>query len=216
LGVFASPLDYLEWMLSSMAPGPSKAGVTAAAAAHSLDLDLARRLQARDRKAVADFIADHADALYGYVRLRLAPRTESADDVVQEVFLAAWQKMGSYRGDSPLRAWLLGIARHKIEDLYRERLREPDPLPDDDGPCEISTDGALLDSEIDRGRLRERAASILKELPEAYCTALLWRYWEHRSTAEMAAATGKTEKAIERLLSRARYDFRRRWEDGRA
>jgi DNA-directed RNA polymerase specialized sigma24 family protein len=40
---------------------------------------------------------------------------------------------------------------------------------------------------------------------------LLWRYWERRSAAEMAAATGRTEKAIERLLARARGQFRRRW-----
>jgi DNA-directed RNA polymerase specialized sigma24 family protein len=44
---------------------------------------------------------------------------------------------------------------------------------------------------------------------------LLWRYWEHRSAAEMAAATGKTEKAIERLLYRARKAFRMKWENDR-
>lgn len=200
-----------------MAPGPYEAGTAATPAAHGEDLELVGRLLARDRKAIAEFVANHGDALYGYVRLRLAPRTEHADDVVQEVFLAAWQRIGSYRGDSPLRAWLLGIARHKVEDLYRERLREPDPLPEDEGPGDAPADeGGFLDEEIDRRRLRERAAAILNELPEAYSTVLLWRYWEHRSTAEMAAATGKTEKAIERLLSRARAAFRKRWEDGRA
>jgi RNA polymerase sigma-70 factor (ECF subfamily) len=214
LGVFSNPLDYLEWMLSSMAPGPPEAGAAAAPVPHAQDFELARRLVARDRKAVAEFVANHADALYGYVRLRLAPRTEQADDVVQEVFLAAWQRIGSFRGESPLRAWLLGIARHKIEDVYRQRLREPDPLPEDDGPGETPTDTGFLDDAIDRRRLRARATAVLNELPEAYSTVLLWRYWEHRSTAEMAAATGKTEKAVERLLSRARAAFRRRWQHG--
>jgi DNA-directed RNA polymerase specialized sigma24 family protein len=41
-------------------------------------------------------------------------------------------------------------------------------------------------------------------LPEPYRLALLWRYWEKRSTQEMAMRTGKTEKAIEGLLARAR------------
>ena len=216
MGVFASPLDYLEWMLSSMAPGPFEARAAAVPVTYAQDLELVRRLLARDRKAIAEFVAIHGDALYGYVRLRLAPRTDRADDVVQDVFLAAWQRIGSYRGDSPLRAWLLGIARHKIEDLYRERLREPDPLPEDEGPGEAPVDEGFLDEEIDRKRLRERAAAILSTLPEAYSTVLLWRYWEHRSTSEMAAATGRTEKAIERLLSRARAAFRGRWEDGPA
>lgn len=197
-----------------MAPGPPEAGAAAAPVPHAQDFELARRLVERDRKAVAEFVANHADALYGYVRLRLAPRTEQADDVVQEVFLAAWQRIGSFRGESPLRAWLLGIARHKIEDVYRQRLREPDPLPEDDGPGETPTDTGFLDDAIDRRRLRARATAVLNELPEAYSTVLLWRYWEHRSTAEMAAATGKTEKAVERLLSRARAAFRRRWQHG--
>ncbi len=215
MGVLASPVDSLIWMLSSVAPGQPETRTAAVPVSHAQDLELVRRLQARDRKAIADFVANHADALYGYVRFRLAPRTESADDVVQEVFLAAWQKLGSYRGDSPLRAWLLGIARHKIEDVYRERLREPDPLPSDESASEIAAGEALLDAEIDRRRLRERAATILSELPEPHGTVLLWRYWEHRSTADMAAATGKSEKAIERLLDRARKSFRSRWEDGR-
>jgi RNA polymerase sigma-70 factor (ECF subfamily) len=215
LGVFASPLDYLEWMLSSVPPGASKAGAGAAPAAHSGDLELVRRLQARDRKAIADFVAGHGDAVYSYVRFRLTPRTAQAADVFQEVFLAAWQKLSSYRGDSSLRNWLLGIARHKVEDVYRDQLREAEPLPDDDGPGEIATEEPPLDLEIDRRRVRERAAAILSELPEAQSTVLLWRYWEHRSTAEIAAGAGKTVKAVERLLSRARNNFRKRWEDGR-
>jgi len=40
---------------------------------------------------------------------------------------------------------------------------------------------------------------------------LLWRYTENLSTREMAQNAGKTEKAIERLLARAREHFRRRW-----
>ena len=214
MGVLASPLDSLIWMLSRVPPDQPETTTAGGPVSHAQDLELVRRLEARDRKAIADFVANHADALYSYVRFRLAPRTESADDVVQDVFLEAWQKLGSYRGDSPLRAWLLGIARHKIEDVYRERLREPDPLPDDESASVSAAGEAVLDAEIDRRRLRERAATILSELPEPYSTVLLWRYWEHRSTADMAATTGRTEKAIERLLDRARKSFRSRWEHG--
>jgi DNA-directed RNA polymerase specialized sigma24 family protein len=52
---------------------------------------------------------------------------------------------------------------------------------------------------------------VLASLPEAYSLALLWRYWEKRSAQEMAERTGKTVKAIERLLARAREMFRERW-----
>jgi RNA polymerase sigma-70 factor (ECF subfamily) len=214
MGVSAAALDSLIWMFSSIVPGRPEAIAPAEFVSHQQDLELVRRLLAGDRKAMADFVADHADAIYGYVRFRLAPRADSADDVLQEVFLAAWQNLASYRGTSPMRAWLMGIARHKIEDIYRRRLIEPDPLPEDGDVSGLAGGEDLLDAEIDRKRLRDRASAILEELPGAYSAVLLWRYWEHRSTAEMAAATGKTEKAIERLLDRARKSFRARWQDG--
>jgi DNA-directed RNA polymerase specialized sigma24 family protein len=70
-----------------------------------------------------------------------------------------------------------------------------------------------FDELIDRTRAQEKTQRILARLPEAYGLALLWRYWEEQSTKEMAAQTGKTEKAMERLLARARALFRRLWEN---
>ena len=65
----------------------------------------------------------------------------------------------------------MGIARHKIEDYYRTQIRQ-----------------------------MQKTRRILAGLPEPYGLILLWRYWEKRSAREMADNTGKTEKAIERLL----------------
>ncbi len=164
----------------------------------------------RDRKAAAELVARYSDAVYAYVRHRLAPRAELVEDLVQDVFLAALAGLTGFRGESNLRSWLLGIARHKVESYYRERLRHPDPL-DLDTP-EPAVEPPLLDETLDRRRLAERAQRILTELPEPYALALLWRYWEGRSAREMADATGRTEKAVERLLARARARFRALWE----
>jgi len=57
------------------------------------DQDLVAAVLAKDRKATAEFVARYADGIYGYVRARLAPRYEFVDDLVQEVFLAAWQSL---------------------------------------------------------------------------------------------------------------------------
>jgi RNA polymerase sigma factor (sigma-70 family) len=70
----------------------------------------------------------YADAVKRYVRSRLAPRADRADDVVQDVFLAAWENLGAYRGNASMKTWLLGIARNKVSDYYRARLREPEAL----------------------------------------------------------------------------------------
>jgi RNA polymerase sigma-70 factor (ECF subfamily) len=166
----------------------------------------------RDRKATARFVAMYADGVYAYVWHRLAPRGDVVEDVVQEVFLAALSSLPQFSGTS-LRAWLHGIARHKVEDFYRRSLREPMPLADDEESIVVADDRPLVDETIDRRRLVERTHQVLRRLPEAYSVALLWRYWEGRSAREMATAAGKTEKAIERLLARARERFRQLWDE---
>jgi len=175
------------------------------------DLRLVAAILRRDRKATAQFVSEYADAIYGYVRYRLASRSDRVDDVVQDVFVAALASLTSFRGSSSLRSWLLGIARHKVEDYYRERLREPQALEADDLP-EPAADGPLVDEAIDRERMQARAHDVLRRLPEAYGVALMWRYWEGRSVREIAGATGRTEKGVERLLARARARFKELWE----
>ncbi len=167
----------------------------------------------KDRKAAAEFVSRYADPVYAYVSRRLAPRADRVEDVVQDVFLAALQKLDTFAGQSSVVGWLLGIARHKVEDFYRALVREPEPLSDD---AEASDGGPAVESHLDElmdaARAQEKTRLILERLPAAYSAVLRWRYWEQRSIKEMAAQTGRTEKAIERLLARARTLFRQLWE----
>ncbi|MGH7746471.1 MAG: RNA polymerase sigma factor [Candidatus Dormibacteria bacterium] len=185
-----------------------------AVGAHELsDRELVAEVLRKDRKATAEFVGRYADHVYGYVRRRLIPRADLVDDLVQEVFLAAWENLGTFRGESTLRSWLLGIARHKVEDHYRKRLREAQLQEEDEVPA--SEPASLLDlEEVHAKQLAgQRTREILAELPEIYGTILLWKYWEKRSLREIAVQTGRTEKAIERLLARARDQFKRRWNE---
>ncbi len=175
------------------------------------DIRLVGEVLQKDRKATAEFIERYADCVYSYVRRRLMPQAETVEDLVQEVFLAAWNSLRSYRGEASLRHWLLGIARHKIEDYYRKRLREPE-VPDEineELPEQVFI--PRYEDQIDRAATFEKTYRILAKLPENYGLVLLWRYMEQRSAREMAQLTGRTEKAIERLLARARDRFRKEW-----
>jgi RNA polymerase sigma-70 factor (ECF subfamily) len=177
------------------------------------DAELVRAILQRDRKATADFVSLHSDAIYAYVRWRLLPRTDLVDDLVQEVFVAALASLSSFTVSSSLRTWLLGIARHKVEDYYRACLRQPEPLSDLDGSGdELQQPPVDYDERLDDARRRQRVLAVLAGLPDPYRAVLLWRYWEKRSARDMAARSGKTEKAIERLLARARHEFRLRWQ----
>lgn len=170
----------------------------------------------RDRKATADFVARHSDDLYRYLRSRLAPMYDQVDDLVHEVFLAAWENLPSYQGSGPLRAWVMGIARHKVEDYYRARLRAPESIEDGDQEPVAPPSTSDFHQLLEQDELRKNTWRVLASLPEQYRLALIWRYWEKSSAREMALKTGKTEKAIERLLARARAEFRERWNHGQS
>lgn len=172
---------------------------------------LVSEVLAKDRKATALFVTSCADWVYPFVVRRLTPRMDLVEDLVQETLLAAWQNLPNFRGDSGLRPWVLGIARHKVEDYYRKRLREA-LQEDEDGQAEPAATPDF-EEKLHAADQEERVGRTLALLPEAYGVALLWRYRDGRSIRDIAQLTGKTEKAVERLLARARETFKRRWQD---
>src|SRR5215472_9050230 len=157
-------------------------------------------------------LSRYARAIKQYVSFRLAPRADHADDVVQDVFLAAWENLGAYRGNSSLQSWLMGIARNKVKDYYRAHLREPYPLEtakENSGPKIASPQ---VDDHLDKERARIRARRVLNELPERYRIILIWRYWDEYPVKVIATRIGKTGKATERMLARARDEFHLVWD----
>ncbi len=175
------------------------------------DLRLVGEVLRKDRKATAEFVERYTDCVYSYVRRRVMPQAETVEDLVQEVFLAAWNSLASFRGEARLRHWLLGIARHKIEDYYRKRLRQPEVPDEIDEELPEQVFIPKYEDQLDRAANLEKTYRVLAKLPENYGLVLLWRYLEQRSAREMAQLTGRTEKAIERLLARARDRFRKEW-----
>lgn len=170
---------------------------------------------AKDRKATAEFVAHCADWLYPLLRSRLLPRADVVEDLMQEIVFAAWQALPQFRGEASLRSWVMGIARHKLEDYYRRKIHAIESPDEEEALLEPAVMPGL-DQQMDCAALGERVQATLALLPEAHALALIWRYRDEKSVREMARLAGKTEKAMERLLARARQNFRRRWSDAGA
>ena len=75
----------------------------------------------------------------------------------------------------------------------------------------IFDSGVVFQILLEQEQVRKNTWRVLQGLPESYRLALIWRYWEKASARDMALKTGRTEKAVERLLARARAEFRERW-----
>lgn len=84
-----------------------------------IDLALMKRIVARDAGALGDLYDRHNRLLFGLL-LRILGQRHDAEEVLQEVFIAVWNRSESYKGvlGSPL-GWLVGIARNRAVDRLR-------------------------------------------------------------------------------------------------
>src|SRR5215471_15611753 len=166
--------------------------------AESHEVQLVSAVLRKDRKATAEFVSLCSDWIYPFVRYRLLPRTDVVEDLMQEVLISAWKNLPNFRGDAGLRDWVLGIARHKVEDYYRKRIREAE-LEDEDTIASEPAISSQVQDQIEAAADCDRVHRTLAQLPEPYGLALIWRYRDGKSLREMGQLTGKTEKAMERL-----------------
>lgn len=161
---------------------------------------------AGDERAWQTWYEEAFESLYGYISWRSGGRRDLTDEVVQETWLTAVRRIGSFE---PLRGsfvdWLRGIAANVLRNRRRQengRARHFQSL--DQEPVATGSGEAGLELQ----NRAERIARTLAALPERYEAALRAKYLDEQSVAEIAAAWTETPKAIESLLTRARQAFR--------
>lgn len=104
------------------------------------------RLRAGDPHGLDALYSQLSPAIYGFA-LRLTGTAAAAEDLVQEVFLAAWLARDSFRGDSKLHSWLLGIAVRRWRDHCRRHQIETSELTEESD--EVIGDGMLaIETEV--------------------------------------------------------------------
>jgi RNA polymerase sigma-70 factor (ECF subfamily) len=106
----------------------------------SADLDLAGRIRGGDDGAFEELYQRHATRLYN-LAYRMAGGPTEAEDLLQDIFLLAYRKLGSFRGDSSLGTWLYRLAMNHCLDVLRSRQtrmgQQTDSL-DEDGAVEVA------------------------------------------------------------------------------
>lgn len=165
------------------------------------DADLLRLIQSGDRAALETLYRRCLPSVWRYVYARIAGDLHAAEDIVSETFLAALRRAATFQPESgTATGWLIGIARHKLAD--HQRLKERADRTST--ARESRAEGSSLEA-VDT---REQVVITLERMSDEERQALEWKYLEELAVAEIAGRLGRTEKAVEALLYRARRSFR--------
>lgn len=133
------------------------------------DADLiARVLSQEDHNAFGELVRRYQSPVRGFLRRMTLGDAHLADDLAQETFLKAWQKMCTFRGDARFSTWLFGIAfnEFRMAGRHRKELALDDvdePLPEPDGAAATRDSHLRLDltEALNRLNSSERAAVVL-------------------------------------------------------
>ena len=154
-----------------------------------------------DRAAFAQLYAQYARMIHGILLSRV-PRLH-VEDLVQDVFMMAMQRLSSLRSPAAFGGWLATIARNHATDHLRSAPRTtelPEALPDRFPNRTEATVEATAVMEIVRG------------LPEAYRETLTLRLVEGMTGPEISARTGLSEGSVRVNLHRGMKLLRERLE----
>lgn len=176
-------------------------------------------LASADDRIIAGRAADGDTAAFAVLVRRYGPMMRAAarrilgsnaelDDVVQEAFITAWQKLDQLDDPRKVKAWLMRITSHRAIDRIRAQRHTEDadelevPTAEGHGPSHVTQAKATASA------LRE----VLAELPAAQRSCWVLREVEHMSYREIAEALELSEATVRGLLARARKSIIARME----
>ena len=177
---------------------------------------IARGLRERDRELFADLVGRCQHRLVRYL-LYLTGRRDYAEDLAQETWIRVLQRGSQYNGRQQFDLWLFAIARNLAIDYLRKKRKavQTASLPDDrDEILLVSSSGPSPFEAAARSEDAIRLAGQLQILSPLYREALLLRFQEDLSLAEIAQVLGAPVTTVTSRIYRGLAALRSAFEEG--
>jgi RNA polymerase sigma-70 factor (ECF subfamily) len=177
---------------------------------------IARGLRERDTELLADLVERYQHRLVRYL-LYLTGRRDYAEDLAQETWIRVLQRGSQYNGRQRFDPWLFAIARNLAIDYLRKKQKavQTASLPDDrDEILLVSSSGPSPFEAAARSEDAIRLAAQLQILSPLYREALLLRFQEDLSLAEIAQVLGAPVTTVTSRIYRGLAALRSAFEEG--
>jgi RNA polymerase sigma-70 factor (ECF subfamily) len=180
------------------------------------ELELVRAAQKGDVGAFEQLIKKYDRNVFRIAQ-HITQNREDAEDVVQDAFLKAYQKLDQFQGNSKFYTWIVRIAVN--EALMKLRKRKSDKLVSMDE--DVETDEGTITREFadwspnpeqqyNQAELNDILSRTIQGLPASFRTVFVLRDVEGLSTEETAEMLGLSVPAVKSRLLRARLQLRER------
>jgi RNA polymerase sigma-70 factor (ECF subfamily) len=167
-------------------------------------VDLVARCQAGDVEAFAELYTRYSSRIFT-LAARMSGSQQTGEDLLQEIFLQAYRKIGSFKGDAALGTWLYRLALNHCLDFVRSRQAKMDKATD---AFEVDGHGSVAaaprESPVERIDL-ERA---LQQLPAGCREVFVLHDVEGYEHKEIAAMLGIAEGTSKSQVFKARMKLR--------
>ncbi|MEO0085260.1 MAG: sigma-70 family RNA polymerase sigma factor [candidate division WOR-3 bacterium] len=172
------------------------------------DRELVRRARAGDLAAFEELVRRHQRGLFSYM-YRMTGNSAEAEELAQQALVKSWQALRSFRGGSSFKTWLYRIGINLALN-FRSRTRPTEELSEF-----IPAKEADPADEFQQRRRDAAIQAALAGLPKDQRTALVLSVYEGMSYSEIGAAMGRSVRAVDSLLFRAKQNLRKLLEPAR-
>lgn len=168
------------------------------------DEKLVKKCLSNDARAKCQLYEQHKSMMFG-VCMRYAKNRMEAEDILHDAFIKVLNKIGDFRNEGPLGAWIRRITVNTCLNFLRDRKPEADDL---DNICEGCFDTA---DELAHGQISEKELlRYIQELPDGYRTVFNLYVIEGYMHQEIAQLLGISENTSKTQLSKAKKALQKR------
>ena len=177
------------------------------------DSKLIAAIRAGETNQFETLVVRYQPKIFGMVR-RYARRESEVQDIAQEIFVKAFQKLDTYRADAPFEHWLMRLAVRTCYDFLRAHQRNREHNLSDLGDDDRES-GALERAASDAGEgeisaaTRDLIEAVLSQLSPPARLVITLLEIEERSIKEIAKLTGWSQTLVKVRAFRARAEMKK-------